>query len=138
MTGHQPKTRKSREDRTPMTIRERLAAGFGLTLALLSAGVDGYLTADQMRPVWQWLCHHFPHGFHTGWLAGLAAHWPASRLAWPDWQWIGAGLVLALVGKGALLPIQYRAARLGRRAVLGLNLFIVTASLFGGLIVFQR
>lgn len=130
---HEQISQTSRGDRIPMTGRDTLVAGFGLTVALLSAGVDGYLTADQCGDVWPWLCSHLPNLFHTGLLGGLAAHWPRPRLSSSAWQWLGIGLTLTVIGKAALLPILRRASRMGRRTVTGVKLMLALAAIAGGI-----
>lgn len=116
-----------------MTGRDTLVAGFGLALALLSAGVDGYLTADQCGDVWPWLCSHLPHLFHTGLLRALATNWPRPRLSFGAWQWLGIGLTLTVIGKAAFLPILRRASQLGQRTVIGVRLMLALAAIAGGI-----
>lgn len=115
------------------SIPSALLAGSGLCISLICAFADGFLTADQIQPLFLWMRLHQPLTLRTGCLSYLLSHWPAPQFHWSPPFWIGIGLVTALAGKGALLPAQRVARLAGKHAVLTLRLLVLVAGIAGGI-----
>gem|GEM_PF-3068446 len=108
-----------------------LLAGWGLCLGLICAFADGFLTADQMGPVFAWLSYHLPFSVGVGLLSFLRTHWPLPHFHWKPSIWISIGLVTALLGKVALLPALRLARLAGPRATKTLSILACVAGMAG-------
>ncbi|MFC0500470.1 hypothetical protein [Asaia krungthepensis] len=108
-----------------------LLAGGGLCLGLICAFVDGFLTADQLEPVFAWLSHHLPVSMGIGFLSFFKTHWPQPHFHWVPVVWIGMALLTALVGKAALLPALRLARMAGPRATTRLRILSCVAGMAG-------
>lgn len=130
--------RRSMTQPAPARRRSRWSAWAGLVVGLACAGTDGFLTADQLGPVWGWLGKLLPACRDTGPLHLLIATWPQPRLHWGPLIWIVVGLGVVLLGKIALVPVAALVRRRGRRAIGMLRCGIAVASTAGAALLLTR